>query len=170
MNSSSSGGGPSKKFLQQSEAQLVDRSNRPREKDATVGNLLLFHGSRASNYVGLLSRGILLPKLVLSKGLTQRTDFGFLGHGIYFSDNSYSSLRYTSPTPTVTSSSSGPQKKGRKGRAGRQNKGEDNNTTIVVVGEKESEDVRYMLLVNVYCGKMKDVFKISPHLTQPPTG
>ena len=53
----------------------------------------LFHGSKISNWVGLLSRGILMPKLVLSMGGT-RTNSGWLGSGIYFADRSSTSARY----------------------------------------------------------------------------
>ena len=57
---------------------------------------LLFHGSRISNWVGILSRGILLPKIVVSMGVN-RTDAGWLGHGIYFGDAACTSLYYTTP-------------------------------------------------------------------------
>jgi poly [ADP-ribose] polymerase len=55
---------------------------------------LLFHGSRIQNWVGILSRGILLPKIVVSMGVN-RTDPGWLGHGIYFGDTSCTSAFYT---------------------------------------------------------------------------
>lgn len=45
----------------------------------------LFHGSRGKNWVGILSRGLLLPKIVVTLGVT-RTDAGWLGSGIYFGD------------------------------------------------------------------------------------
>jgi poly [ADP-ribose] polymerase len=65
--------------------------------DAAVGNeRMLFHGSRIANWVGLLSRGILLPKIVVSMGVN-RTDEGWLGHGIYFGDAACTSLYYTTP-------------------------------------------------------------------------
>lgn len=65
--------------------------------DAKVGNeRMLFHGSRISNWVGLLSRGILLPKIVVSMGVN-RTDEGWLGHGIYFGDAACTCLYYTTP-------------------------------------------------------------------------
>src|SRR5207302_9199549 len=57
---------------------------------------LLFHGSRIQNWVGILSRGILLPKIVVSMGV-HRTDAGWLGHGIYFGDAACTSLGYTTP-------------------------------------------------------------------------
>lgn len=55
----------------------------------------LFHGSRIKNWVGLLSRGILMPKIVVSMGVN-RTDAGWLGNGIYFGDASCTSAFYTS--------------------------------------------------------------------------
>lgn len=57
---------------------------------------LLFHGSRIKNWVGILSRGILMPKIVVSMGVN-RTDAGWLGNGIYFGDASCTSSGYTSP-------------------------------------------------------------------------
>ncbi len=57
---------------------------------------LLFHGSRIQNWVGILSRGILLPKIVVSMGVN-RTDAGWLGHGIYFGDAACTSMFYTTP-------------------------------------------------------------------------
>ena len=61
-----------------------------------VGNeKKLFHGSRISNWVGILSRGILLPKIVVSMGM-DRTDEGWLGSGIYFGDAACTSAMYTS--------------------------------------------------------------------------
>jgi len=56
---------------------------------------MLFHGSRIKNWVGILSRGILLPKIVVSMGVN-RTDAGWLGNGIYFGDASCTSAFYTS--------------------------------------------------------------------------
>ena len=47
---------------------------------------LLFHGSRASNFVGLLSRGVLMPKLVVQMG-GKRRDAGLLG--VYFTSSYY---------------------------------------------------------------------------------
>jgi poly [ADP-ribose] polymerase len=62
-----------------------------------VGNQrLLFHGSRIQNWVGILSRGILLPKIVVSLGVN-RTDAGWLGNGIYFGDAACTSAFYTTP-------------------------------------------------------------------------
>jgi predicted DNA-binding WGR domain protein len=65
--------------------------------DGSMGNeRVLFHGSRIKNWVGILSRGILLPKIVVSMGVS-RTDAGWLGNGIYFGDAACTSSFYTSP-------------------------------------------------------------------------
>jgi poly [ADP-ribose] polymerase len=65
--------------------------------EGKVGNeQRLFHGSRLSNWVGLLSRGILMPKLVGQFGV-RRTDAGWLGHGIYFGDAACTSATYATP-------------------------------------------------------------------------
>ena len=57
---------------------------------------MLFHGSRIKNWVGLLSRGILLPKIAVSLGVN-RTDAGWLGNGIYFGDAACTAAFYTTP-------------------------------------------------------------------------
>ncbi len=64
--------------------------------DSISNQRLLFHGSRIRNWVGILSRGILMPKIVVSLGVN-RTDAGWLGNGIYFGDASCTSAFYTSP-------------------------------------------------------------------------
>ncbi len=73
------------------------RVRRDGEWDAFTGSLanqrLLFHGSRIQNWVGILSRGILLPKIVVSLGVN-RTDAGWLGNGIYFGDAACTSAFY----------------------------------------------------------------------------
>jgi len=63
---------------------------------STDNHQLLFHGSRIQNWVGILSRGILLPKVVVNLGV-RRTDAGWLGNGIYFGDAASTSCAYTSP-------------------------------------------------------------------------
>lgn len=55
----------------------------------------LFHGSRVSNYVGLLSRGLMMPKMVVAMG-GKRRDGGLLGNGIYFADSASTSAQYCS--------------------------------------------------------------------------
>lgn len=64
------------------------------EFDTKIGNnKLLFHGSGAHNWVGILSRGLMLPKMVVKLGV-HRTDEGWLGHGIYFGDSIDTALNY----------------------------------------------------------------------------
>lgn len=64
-----------------------------------VGNVqVLFHGSKAGNVFGILTRGMLLPQLVTQKFGVARTNPGNLGAGLYFSDSANSSLRYALPT------------------------------------------------------------------------
>lgn len=56
---------------------------------------LLYHGSKAGNFLGILSRGLLLPKYVTDLlGDEMRSDIGSLGAGIYFADNAMLSLSY----------------------------------------------------------------------------
>ncbi len=73
---------------------------RPAEHAAftdDIGNQrLLFHGSRIKNWVGIISRGILMPKIVVSLGV-HRTDAGWLGNGLYFGDAACTSAFYTTP-------------------------------------------------------------------------
>lgn len=80
--------------------QNIYTLKRPGEFEAfnsKVGNeKLLFHGSRIKNWVGILSRGILMPKIVVSMGVN-RTDAGWLGNGMYFGDAACTSAFYTTP-------------------------------------------------------------------------
>ncbi len=82
------------------EVQSICKVKRAAEWNAfteQIGNQrLLFHGSRIQNWVGILSRGILLPKIVVSMGVN-RTDEGWLGSGIYFGDAACTSAFYASP-------------------------------------------------------------------------
>ncbi|CAF0733970.1 unnamed protein product [Brachionus calyciflorus] len=57
---------------------------------------LLYHGSKASNLVGILSRGLLTPKKILSSEGSDILEM--LGHGIYFSDSLSTSLKYAWPS------------------------------------------------------------------------
>jgi hypothetical protein len=107
---------------------------------------LLFHGSRISNYVGLLSRGVLMPKVVVAMGgkrrdgkacklqrlnILTRFPAGLLGNGIYFGDTSSTSAAYTTP--------------GAKG-------------------------TRMMLMCKVGLGNVKHYNKVTFGLTEPPAG
>jgi hypothetical protein len=70
---------------------------RPVEKTSfrkDVGNVKqLFHGSSVKNWVGILSRGLLLPKVVVTLGVS-RTDAGWLGSGIYFGSEACTTVGY----------------------------------------------------------------------------
>ncbi|XP_061548063.1 protein mono-ADP-ribosyltransferase PARP4 isoform X3 [Phycodurus eques] len=60
----------------------------------------LLHSSRASNFVGILSRGLLLPCVGVEHHGIERTDAGSLGNGIYFSDSMSTCLKYSKPSTT----------------------------------------------------------------------
>ncbi|CAF5048037.1 unnamed protein product, partial [Rotaria magnacalcarata] len=60
----------------------------------------LFHGSKYNNFLGILSRGLLMPKVVVNNLGVVRTDIGCLGYGLYFSDSASTSLKYTTPSVT----------------------------------------------------------------------
>jgi len=57
----------------------------------------MMHGSRASNVLGILSRGILLPRVVTDRYGGARRDAGMLGSGIYFSDSAATAAQYCEP-------------------------------------------------------------------------
>ncbi len=60
----------------------------------------LFHSSKAQNFLGILSRGLLLPKVVVSDYGGERSDAGSLGTGIYFGLDALTSVKYSSPSQT----------------------------------------------------------------------
>ncbi|XP_038132152.1 protein mono-ADP-ribosyltransferase PARP4 isoform X3 [Cyprinodon tularosa] len=60
----------------------------------------LLHSSSPRNFVGILSRGLLLPHVGVELHGIERTDVGNLGSGIYFSDALSTSLKYSSPSET----------------------------------------------------------------------
>ena len=95
------GGGGGASAVQQPRllnAYRVGRSSEAGSFDPRgVGNArLLFHGSKPSSFVGLLSRGLLLPQVVSAMG-GGRTDEGFLGLGIYLAPNLADAARYAPP-------------------------------------------------------------------------
>lgn len=70
------------------------REGEQKEFKSSIGNVKkLFHGSSSKNWVGILSRGLLLPKVVVSLGV-HRTDAGWLGNGIYFGDSANTASGY----------------------------------------------------------------------------
>uniref|UniRef100_A0A3B4ZYD0 Poly (ADP-ribose) polymerase family, member 4 n=1 Tax=Stegastes partitus TaxID=144197 RepID=A0A3B4ZYD0_9TELE len=60
----------------------------------------LLHSSSPSNFVGILSRGLLLPRAAVEHHGIERTDAGNLGSGIYFSDAVRTCLKYSKPGET----------------------------------------------------------------------
>ncbi|NXL52624.1 PARP4 polymerase, partial [Podilymbus podiceps] len=65
----------------------------------SLGNIQsLFHASSVRNFMGILSRGLLMPKVVVEDHGLERTDIGNLGSGIYFSDSISASIKYSSPS------------------------------------------------------------------------
>ncbi|XP_037095147.1 protein mono-ADP-ribosyltransferase PARP4 [Syngnathus acus] len=66
-----------------------------------LGNVKsLLHSSGVSNFVGILSRGLLLPCVGVEDYGIKRTDAGSLGNGIYFSDSMSTCLKYSVPSVT----------------------------------------------------------------------
>ncbi|XP_025097286.1 poly [ADP-ribose] polymerase 4-like [Pomacea canaliculata] len=60
----------------------------------------LFHSSKVENFLGILSRGLLLPKVVADDFGGTRTDAGMLGCGIYFASDASKSALYSTPSKT----------------------------------------------------------------------
>ncbi|XP_041858009.1 LOW QUALITY PROTEIN: protein mono-ADP-ribosyltransferase PARP4-like [Melanotaenia boesemani] len=60
----------------------------------------LLHSSRTNNFVGILSRGLLLPRVGVEHHGVERTDVGNLGSGIYFSNAVSTTLKYSKPSLT----------------------------------------------------------------------
>ncbi|CAM5073290.1 unnamed protein product [Natator depressus] len=77
----------------------VGRISETAEFLSSLGNVQsLFHASSVRNFVGILSRGLLLPKIVVEDHGVERTDTGNLGSGIYFSDSISTSIKYSLPS------------------------------------------------------------------------
>ncbi|XP_061917510.1 protein mono-ADP-ribosyltransferase PARP4 [Entelurus aequoreus] len=93
-------------LLQDSPVQIhqVLRVSRAVELQTFKGQLgnvkSLLHSSSASNFVGILSRGLLLPSVGVEFHGVDRTDAGSLGSGIYFSDSMRTCLKYSKPGAT----------------------------------------------------------------------
>ncbi|CAH1800048.1 unnamed protein product [Owenia fusiformis] len=80
----------------------VFKIRRAPEEDNFTHNIsnkkLLFHASIPHNFVGILSRGLLLPNVIVDDYGGTRTDAGMLGSGIYFALSSSTSAKYSSPS------------------------------------------------------------------------
>ena len=74
--------------------RLVEAANF----QSNLGNVRqLFHSSKAQNFLGIISRGLLLPKVVVGDYGGSRSDAGSLGNGIYFGLDASTSILYSSP-------------------------------------------------------------------------
>ncbi|EGC30900.1 hypothetical protein DICPUDRAFT_40766 [Dictyostelium purpureum] len=81
----------------------LEKEKENKNFNESIGNCqYLFHGTNPSNIVGILSKGLLLPDIITSSG-GKRSDFGYLGKGIYFSEDIISSLKFIPGTSTGTS-------------------------------------------------------------------
>ncbi|XP_073329534.1 protein mono-ADP-ribosyltransferase PARP4 [Pagrus major] len=93
-------------LLQDSKVQIqqvlrVSRGVELQTFKSDLGNTKqLLHSSSPSNFVGLLSRGLLLPRVGVEHHGIDRTDVGNLGSGIYFGDTVGTSLKYSKPSVT----------------------------------------------------------------------
>ncbi|XP_009888954.1 PREDICTED: poly [ADP-ribose] polymerase 4 [Charadrius vociferus] len=77
----------------------VGRITETAEFLSSLGNIQsLFHASSVRNFMGILSRGLLMPKVVVEDHGLERTDIGNLGSGIYFSDSVSASIKYSLPS------------------------------------------------------------------------
>ncbi|XP_052004344.1 protein mono-ADP-ribosyltransferase PARP4-like [Xyrauchen texanus] len=66
-----------------------------------LGNIKpLLHSTSPRSFVGILSRGLLLPRVGVEQHGIERTDIGNLGGGIYFSDSLTTSVKYSKPSVT----------------------------------------------------------------------
>ncbi|XP_045062443.1 protein mono-ADP-ribosyltransferase PARP4 isoform X2 [Coregonus clupeaformis] len=93
-------------LLQDRQVQILQVLKVSREVELQMfreglGNIKpLLHSSSPSSFVGILSRGLLLPRVGVEHHGIERTDIGNLGGGIYFSDSMSTSLRYSKPSVT----------------------------------------------------------------------
>ena len=78
----------------------IYRIDRPSEQiniKEDSNTKLLFHSSSYQNMLGILSRGLLMPKVIVSHYGGERSDYGKLGSGIYFASNTSHSVKFSSP-------------------------------------------------------------------------
>ncbi|XP_034041968.1 protein mono-ADP-ribosyltransferase PARP4 [Thalassophryne amazonica] len=93
-------------LLQDSKVQIrqvlrVSRGVELQTFNSKLGNVKpLLHSSTPSNFLGILSRGLLLPHVGVKHHGIERTDVGMLGSGIYFSNSMRTSLKYSKPSET----------------------------------------------------------------------
>ncbi|XP_069829009.1 protein mono-ADP-ribosyltransferase PARP4-like [Dendropsophus ebraccatus] len=82
----------------------VGRQSEATNFKSDLGNVKsLLHASSPCNFVGILSRGLLLPNSIVEEFDGDRMEIGKLGYGIYFSDSVSTSIQYSQPS-SVTGS------------------------------------------------------------------
>uniref|UniRef100_A0A3Q3BIU5 Poly [ADP-ribose] polymerase n=1 Tax=Kryptolebias marmoratus TaxID=37003 RepID=A0A3Q3BIU5_KRYMA len=87
--------------IQIHQVMSVSRGAELQSFKAELGNMKsLLHASSPSNFVGILSRGLLLPRVGVEHHGIERTDVGNLGSGIYFTDSVGASLKYSRRSET----------------------------------------------------------------------
>ncbi|XP_070605865.1 protein mono-ADP-ribosyltransferase PARP4 isoform X1 [Erythrolamprus reginae] len=86
---------PSENLIQVCNIYKVSRAAENLVFEGKLGNVqTLFHGSSVCNFVGILSRGLLLPRVA------EDYESGYLGNGIYFSNSVRTSMKYSQPCET----------------------------------------------------------------------
>uniref|UniRef100_A0A087X8Z0 Poly [ADP-ribose] polymerase n=1 Tax=Poecilia formosa TaxID=48698 RepID=A0A087X8Z0_POEFO len=92
------------KSVQIQQIMCVSRAVELETFQSEIGNVKpLLHSSSPSNFVGIMSRGLLLPHVGVEHHGITRTDVGNLGSGIYFGDAVSvlsTSLKYAKPSET----------------------------------------------------------------------
>ena len=73
----------------------IDRPSEHISSSDKSNRKLLFHSSSYQNMLGILSRGLLLPKVIVSHYGGERSDYGKLGAGIYFASNANHSVKFS---------------------------------------------------------------------------
>ncbi|XP_069615189.1 protein mono-ADP-ribosyltransferase PARP4 isoform X2 [Ranitomeya imitator] len=82
----------------------VGRMSEANNFKSDIGNVRpLLHASSPCNFVGIFSRGLMMPKIIVEEFGGERTDIGNLGSGIYFSDSISTSVKYSQPSDTTGS-------------------------------------------------------------------
>ncbi|KAJ0070205.1 hypothetical protein NL108_002520 [Boleophthalmus pectinirostris] len=79
----------------------VNRAPELQNFKSELGNIKsLLHSSKPQNFVGILSRGLLMPHVAVAQHGIKRTDAGNLGCGIYFTDDIKTTLKYSECSST----------------------------------------------------------------------
>ncbi|XP_061177422.1 LOW QUALITY PROTEIN: protein mono-ADP-ribosyltransferase PARP4-like [Saccostrea echinata] len=78
----------------------INRAGEGEVFRSDLDHRFLFHASNVENFVGILSRGLLMPKVVVYDYGGKRTDPGMLGNGIYFASSASTSIKYSKPSKT----------------------------------------------------------------------